>query len=102
MAITGTAPLNRRTERVRQNHTRCIRSAPDRTFHSGAGIRAKQLPRRAQLPIQARVPSDAFGLIGYPVGKSFGRSSNDVVSGVYFLSRDPDANIRFQLLRDFR
>ena len=51
---------------------------------------------------KASVPSDAFGSIGYPAGKSFGRSSNDVVSHVYFLGRDPDANIRFQLLRDFR
>jgi hypothetical protein len=51
---------------------------------------------------KARVPSDAFGSIGCPAGKSFGRSSNDVVSHVYFLGRDPDANIRFQLLRDFR
>ena len=51
---------------------------------------------------KARVPSDAFGSIADPVGKSFGRSSNDVVSGVYFVGRDPDPNIRFQLLRDFR
>jgi hypothetical protein len=51
---------------------------------------------------KARVPSDAFGSIGEPAGKSFGRSSNDVVSGVYFVGRDPDPNIRFQLLRDFR
>lgn len=51
---------------------------------------------------KARVPSDAFGSIGYPAAKSFGRSSNDFVSGVYFVGRDPDPNIRFQLLRDFR
>jgi hypothetical protein len=51
---------------------------------------------------KARVPSDAFGSIGDRGGTSFGRSSNDVVSGVYFVGRDPDPNIRFQLLRDFR
>jgi len=51
---------------------------------------------------KARVPSDAFGFIGDPGGRSFGRSSNDVVSGVYIVGRDPDSNIRFQLLRDFR
>jgi hypothetical protein len=51
---------------------------------------------------KARVPSDAFGSIGDPAGRLFRRSSNDVVSGVYFVGRDPDANIRFQLLRDFR
>jgi hypothetical protein len=44
---------------------------------------------------KARVPSDAFGSIGYPAAKSFGRSSNDFVSGVYFVGRDPDPNIRF-------
>src|SRR4051812_23532955 len=31
---------------------------------------------------KARVPSDAFGSIGDPAGKSFGRSSNDVASGL--------------------
>jgi len=51
---------------------------------------------------KARVPSHAFGFIGDPGGRSFGPSSNDVVSGVYIVGRDPDPNIRFQLLRDFR
>lgn len=51
---------------------------------------------------KARVPSDAFGSIGYRAGPPFGRSSTDVVSGVFFVGRDPDPNIRFQLLRDFR
>jgi hypothetical protein len=49
---------------------------------------------------KARVPSDAFGSIGYRAG-TFGRST-DAVSGVFFVGRDPDPNIRFQLLRDFR
>jgi hypothetical protein len=51
---------------------------------------------------KARVPSDAFGSIGYQAGTPFGRSSTDVWSGVFFVGRDPDPNIRFQLLRDFR
>jgi hypothetical protein len=51
---------------------------------------------------KARVPPDAFGSIGYRAGTPFGRSSTDVWSGVYFVGRDPDPNIRFQLLRDFR
>jgi hypothetical protein len=51
---------------------------------------------------KARVPSDAFGSIGYRAGTRFGRSSTDVWSGVFFVGRDPDPNIRFQLLRDFR
>ena len=57
---------------------------------------------RFKQAIKARVPSDAFGFIGDPGGRSFGPSSNDVVSGVYIVGRDPDPNIRFQLLRDFR
>ena len=51
---------------------------------------------------KARVPSDAFGSIGYQAGTPFGRSSTDVWSGVFYVGRDPDPNIRFQLLRDFR
>jgi hypothetical protein len=51
---------------------------------------------------KARVPSDAFGSIGYRTGGPFGRSSDDVVLGVWTVGRDPDPNIRFQLLRDFR
>jgi hypothetical protein len=51
---------------------------------------------------KARVLSDAFGSIGYRAGTQFGRSSSDVWSGVFFVGRDPDPNIRFQLLRDFR
>jgi hypothetical protein len=51
---------------------------------------------------KARVPSDAFGSIGYRAGTPFGRSSTDVWFSVYFVGRDPDPNIRFQLLSDFR
>ena len=51
---------------------------------------------------KARVPSDAFGSIGYRTGTPFGSSSTDVWSGVFYVGRDPDPNIRFQLLRDFR
>ena len=51
---------------------------------------------------KAGVPSDAFGSIGYRTGTPFGSSSTDVWSGVFYVGRDPDPNIRFQLLRDFR
>jgi hypothetical protein len=51
---------------------------------------------------KARVPSDAFGSIGYRAGTPLGWSSTDVWSGVFYVGRDPDPNIRFQLLRDFR
>jgi hypothetical protein len=51
---------------------------------------------------KARVPSDAFGSIGYRSGTPLGWSSTDVWSGVFYVGRDPDPNIRFQLLRDFR
>jgi hypothetical protein len=66
--------------------------------NSANDYRFKQTIKR----FKARVPSDAFGSIGYRAGTQFGRSSTDVWSGVYFVGRDPDPNIRFQLLRDFR
>jgi hypothetical protein len=51
---------------------------------------------------KAMVRSDAYGSIGYRAGTPFGWSSSDVWSGVFYVGRDPDPNIRFQLLRDFR
>jgi hypothetical protein len=51
---------------------------------------------------KARVPSDAFGSIGYRMSTPFGRSSDNVIFSVWTVGRDPDPNIRFQLLRDFR
>jgi hypothetical protein len=51
---------------------------------------------------RARVPSDAFGFIGDPEERTFARSENNVVSGVWTVGRDPDSNVRFQILRDGR
>jgi hypothetical protein len=49
---------------------------------------------------QAKIPSDAFGSINHRAGASFGRSSSDVVYGGTTVGRDPDSNVRFQILRD--
>ena len=51
---------------------------------------------------QARVglPSDSFGPANSrPLTSGLG-SANDVVAGTTFVGRDPDRNIRFQILRD--
>jgi hypothetical protein len=51
---------------------------------------------------RARAPSDAFGFIGDPDEGKFARSQNNVVSGVWTVDRDPDPNVRIQILRDGR
>ena len=76
------------------NHYRFARSH----FSAANDYLFKQTIKR----FKAGVPPDAFGSLGYRAGTPFGRSSIDVWSGVYFVGRDPDPNIRFQLLRDFR
>jgi hypothetical protein len=48
---------------------------------------------------RARIPSDAFGAAGDLA--PFARSSSDVVFGGRMLGRDPDVNVRMELLRDF-
>jgi hypothetical protein len=44
--------------------------------------------------------SGAFGSINDPAGGSIGRSTKDVVFGGRTVGRDPDRNVRFELLRD--
>jgi hypothetical protein len=44
--------------------------------------------------------SDAFGSINDHAGVSFGRSSTAVFFGGTAVGRDPDANVRLELLRD--
>ena len=65
---------------------------------AASNYRFKQTIKR----FKARVPSDAFGSIGYRMGTPFGRSSDNVIFSVWTVGRDPDPNIRVQLLRDFR
>lgn len=76
------------------NHYRFARG----DFSAANDYRFKQTIKR----FKARLPSDAFGSIGYQAGTELGRPSTDVWSGVFYVGRDPDPNIRFQLLRDFR
>jgi hypothetical protein len=56
-------------------------------------------PSHAVSGFRARIPADAFGAVGDPA--PFARSSSDVTFGGRTLGRDPDANVRMQLLRDF-
>ena len=49
---------------------------------------------------KAKIPSNAFGSINNRAGTSFGLSPNDAVSGGKVVGRDPDANVRFEILRD--
>src|SRR5215468_7653810 len=49
---------------------------------------------------KARIPSHAFGSVDNGAGMSFGQSLSDVVSGGKVVGRDPDPNVRFDLLRD--
>ena len=66
-----------------QNH---FRGAPE--------YQSKQAVNRSS----ARIPSNAFGSVN--MGTSFGQPANDVVFGGKFVGRDPDANVRFDILRD--
>jgi hypothetical protein len=49
---------------------------------------------------KAKIPSNAFGSVNDQAGTSFGRSPTDVVSGSKAVGRDPDPNVRFEILRD--
>jgi hypothetical protein len=49
---------------------------------------------------KAKIPSNAFGSISDGAGNSFGLSPNDVISGSKAVGRDPDLNVRFEILRD--
>ena len=48
---------------------------------------------------RAQIPGDAFGAAGDLA--PFARSPGDVAFGGRVLGRDPDANVRMELLRDF-
>jgi hypothetical protein len=49
---------------------------------------------------KAKIPSKAFGSINDQADASFSQSLNDVVSSGKVVGRDPDANVRFEILRD--
>src|SRR5262244_1637497 len=66
------------------------------TFPAASEHRASQTVSRSK----AKMPSNAFGSADDRAGTSFGRSPHDVVFGGSVLGRDPDQNIRFELLRD--
>ncbi len=50
--------------------------------------------------LRTKIPSEAFGSINDQAGTLSGRSSDDVVYGGQVVGRDPDRNLRSQILRD--
>jgi hypothetical protein len=50
--------------------------------------------------VQRLQTSNAFGSINNPASASIGRPSSAVFSGGTAVGRDPDANVRLELLRD--
>jgi hypothetical protein len=50
--------------------------------------------------LRTKIPSDAFGSINDQASTLSGRSSDDVVYNGQVVGRDPDRNIRWQILRD--
>jgi hypothetical protein len=66
------------------------------TFHATSEHRASHTVNRSK----ARMLSNTFGSVDAGAGTSFGRPLHDVVFGGSVLGRDPDQNVRFEILRD--
>jgi hypothetical protein len=81
----------------------CLAAVSVHGTASARGYTPASLEHRSNPAIsrfQAKIPSDAFGSINHRASASFGRSSSDVVFGGRTLGRDPDPNVRLELLRD--
>ena len=65
-------------------------------FPAASEHRAGQTVNRSK----AKMPSNVFGSVNNSAGTSFGHSPHDVVFGGSIVGRDPDQNVRFELLRD--
>ena len=63
-------------------------------------LRAAPDSKQAVNRLKAKIPSHAFGSVSNGAGTSFGPSSIDVVSGGKVVGRDPDPNVRLDILRD--
>jgi hypothetical protein len=61
---------------------------------------ARPAARASNQAVHRLQASDAFGSINDQTGASFGSASNGVYSGSRAVGRDPDANVRLELLRD--
>jgi hypothetical protein len=76
------------------------------SVHGAASARGNvpgSLEQRSNLALsrfQAKIPSGMFGAINGRAGTPFGRSSSDVVFGGRILGRDPDPNVRLEILRE--
>jgi hypothetical protein len=100
----------RNNDNVRQDQTHCTRGASDLSFHSGTAfdqnhftafpVAFEYQSNQAINRLKAKIPSKAFGSVNDQAGASFGRSQTDVVCSGKVVGRDPDANVRFEILRD--
>jgi hypothetical protein len=70
-----------------QNYFTAFPAAPDRS-------------NQAVNRFKSKIPPHAFGSVNDLAGASFGRSPTDVVSSGKVVGRDPDPNVRFEILRD--
>jgi hypothetical protein len=81
----------------------CLAAASVHGAASARGYVPASLEHRSNPAIsrfQAKVPSGAVGSINDRAGASLRRSSSDVVFGGITVGRDPDPNVRLELLRD--
>jgi hypothetical protein len=65
-------------------------------LNGASGYRSDQATNNLRI----KIPRDAFGSINDLAGTSSGRSSDGVVYNGQVVGRDPDRNIRSQILRD--
>jgi len=66
------------------------------TYPSASEYRSNQAINRSK----AKIPSNAFGSVNDRASRSFDRSTDVVDYSGKVLGRDPDPNVRFELLRD--
>jgi hypothetical protein len=64
--------------------------------YASPGYQSPQEMNRSKV----KVPANAYGSAGGRPGLSFRRSPNDVVVGGKMVGRDPDPQVRFEILRD--
>ena len=75
-------------------------TASAQSYFTGFPAAPEYRSNKADNHLKAKIPSNAFGSINDRAGTSFGRSPTDVVFGGNVLGRDPDQNVRFEILRD--
>jgi hypothetical protein len=70
------------------------------SFQGPASARNSAAAHASSRAIHRLQATDAFGSVNAPTGPSIGPSSGGVFFGGRTLGRDPDPNVRLELLRD--